>query len=132
MPRFWNKLFGDRGERAAVNFLKQQGFRIVERNYSTPLGEIDIVAVDGTTIVFVEVKTRSSLIAGRPEEAVTNEKQKKLTQMALAYLKKHKLLEHPARFDVVAIVWPDEAREPQEIRHLRNAFAAVGKWQFFS
>jgi putative endonuclease len=132
MPRFWNKLFGDRGERAAVNFLKQQGFRIVERNYSTPLGEIDIVAVDGTTIVFVEVKTRSSLIAGRPEEAVTNEKQKKLTQMALAYLKKHKLLEHPARFDVVAIVWPDEAREPQEIRHLRNAFEAVGKWQFFS
>lgn len=132
MRRFWNKLFGDRGEQAAAKFLKRQGFRIVQRNYSTPWGEIDIVAVDGTTIVFVEVKTRSSLIAGRPEEAVTFDKQKKLTQMALAYLKKHKLLEHPARFDVVAIVWPDDAREPQEIRHLRNAFEPVGKWQMFS
>lgn len=132
MRRFWNKLFGDRGEQAAAKFLKRQGFRIVQRNYSTPWGEIDIVAVDGTTIVFVEVKTRSSLVAGRPEEAVTSDKQKTLTRMALAYLKKHKLLEHSARFDVVAIVWPDDAREPQEIRHFRNAFEPVGKWQMFS
>lgn len=132
MRGLWNKLFGDRGERAAVKFLKRQGFRIVQRNYSTPWGEIDIIALDGTTIVFVEVKTRSSLVAGRPEEAVTIEKQKKLTNMALAYLKKHKLLEHSARFDVVAIVWPENSREPQEIRHLRNAFEPVGKWQMFS
>lgn len=131
MRGLWNKLFGSRGERTAATFLKRQGFRIVERNYSTPWGEIDLVALDGTTIVFVEVKTRSSLVAGRPEEAVTLDKQKKLTQMALAYLKKHQLLEHSARFDVVAIVWPKNAREP-EIRHLRNAFEPVGKWQFFS
>ena len=132
MPGLWNKLFGDRGERAAAKFLKRQGFRIVQRNYSTPLGEIDIVALDGKTIVFVEVKTRSSLVAGRPEEAVTLDKQRKLTNMALAYLKKHKLLEHSARFDVVAIVWPDDARQPAEIRHLRNAFEPTGKWQMFS
>ncbi|MBM3968262.1 MAG: YraN family protein [Planctomycetes bacterium] len=132
MPGLWNKLFGNRGERAAARFLRRQGLRIVERNYSTPLGEIDIVALDGTTIVFVEVKTRSSLVAGRPEEAVTPDKQKKLTKMALVYLKKHKLLEHSARFDVVAIVWSDGAREPDEIRHLRNAFEPTGKWQMFS
>lgn len=131
MRGLWNKLFGDRGERAAAKFLKRQGFRIVQRNYSTPWGEIDIVAVDGTTIVFVEVKTRSTVVAGRPEEAVTFDKQKKLTQMALAYLKKHRLLEHPARFDVVAVLWPEDAHEP-EIRHIRNAFETVGKWQMFS
>ena len=51
--------------------------------------------------------------------------------MALAYLKKHKLLEHSARFDVIAIVWPEDAREP-DIRHLRNAFEPTGKWQMFS
>lgn len=131
MRSFWNKLFGDRGERAAVKFLKRQGFRIVKRNYATPWGEIDIIALDGTTIVFVEVKTRSSLIAGRPEEAVTLDKQKTLTRMALAYLKKYRLLEHSARFDVIAVLWPDESHAP-EIRHLRNAFEPTGKWQFFA
>lgn len=131
MRSFWNKLFGDRGERAAVKYLKRQGFRIVQRNYATPWGEIDIIALDGTTIVFVEVKTRSSLIAGRPEEAVTLDKQKTLTRMALAYLKKHRLLEHSARFDVIAVLWPDESHVP-EIRHLRNAFEPTGKWQFFA
>ena len=131
MRGLWNKLFGDRGERAAANYLKRQGYRIVSRNYSTPWGEIDIVALDGTTIVFVEVKTRQSIAAGHPFEAVTHEKQSKLTRMALVYLKKYKLLEHPARFDVVSIVWPEASRQP-EITHFRNAFEAVGKWQFFS
>ena len=131
MRGLWNKLFGDRGERAAVKYLKRQGFRIVSRNYATPWGEIDIVALDGDTIVFVEVKTRQSIAAGHPFEAVTHEKQSKLTRMALVYLKKYKLLEHPARFDVVSIIWPEESRHP-EITHFRNAFEAVGKWQFFS
>ncbi len=131
MPRFWNKLFGDRGERAAAKYLKRQGFRIVSRNYATPWGEIDIVALDGATIVFVEVKTRQSIAAGHPFEAVNREKQSKLTRMALVYLKKYKLLEHPARFDVVSIIWPEGSRHP-EITHFQNAFEAVGKWQFFS
>ena len=131
MPSFWNKLFGDRGERTAVKFLKRQGLRIVERNYRTPWGEIDIIAIDDRTVVFVEVKTRKSDQFGRPEEAVTLEKQKTLTRMALSYLKKYKLLECPARFDVVAIIWPDD-NSPPEIRHLRNAFEPVGKWQMFS
>ena len=130
MRGLWNKLFGDRGERAAAKYLKRQGFRIVSRNYATPWGEIDIVALDGATIVFVEVKTRQSIAAGHPFEAVNHEKQSKLTRMALVYLKKYKLLEHPARFDVVSIIWPEGSRNP-EITHFRNAFEAVGKWQFF-
>ncbi len=131
MPGLWNKLFGDRGERAAVKYLKRLGFRIVARQYSTAWGEIDIVAIDGQTIVFVEVKTRKSIVAGHPFEAVNREKQSKLTRMALAYLKRYKLLEHSARFDVVSIIWPDESRTA-EITHFRNAFEPVGKWQFFS
>ena len=131
MPGLWNKLFGDRGERAAVKYLKRLGFRIVARQYSTPWGEIDIVAIDGQTIVFVEVKTRKSIVAGHPFEAVNREKQSKLTRMALAYLKRYKLLEHSARFDVVSIIWPDESRTA-EITYFRNAFEPVGKWQFFS
>lgn len=131
MSGLWNKLFGDRGEREAVKHLKRLGFRIVARQYSTPWGEIDIVAIEGQTIVFVEVKTRKSIIAGHPFEAVNHEKQSKLTRMALAYLKRYKLLEHSARFDVVSIIWPDESRTA-EITHFRNAFEPVGKWQFFS
>ena len=131
MRGLWNKLFGDRGERAAVKYLQRQGFQIIARQYSTPWGEIDIVAIEGQTIVFVEVKTRKTINAGHPFEAVTHEKQSKLTRMALAYLKRYKLLEHSARFDVVSIVWPDENKSA-EITHFRNAFEPVGKWQFFS
>ena len=131
MRGLWNKLFGDRGERAAVKYLQRQGFQIIARQYSTPWGEIDIVAIEGQTIVFVEVKTRKTINAGHPFEAVTHEKQSKLTRMALAYLKRYKLLEHSARFDVMSIVWPDENKSA-EITHFRNAFEPVGKWQFFS
>ena len=131
MRRIWNKLFGDRGERAAVKSLKRLGFRVVAQKYSTPWGELDIVAIDGQVVVFVEVKTRKTIVAGHPFEAVTREKQSKLTRMALAYLKRHNLLEYSARFDVISILWPDESRTP-EITHIRNAFEPVGKWQFFS
>ncbi|MCX7422774.1 MAG: YraN family protein [Planctomycetia bacterium] len=131
MRGIWNKLFGDRGERAAVKYLKTLGFRIVAQQYSTPWGEIDIVAIDEQTVVFVEVKTRKSIVAGHPFEAVNQEKQSKLTRMALAYLKRYKLLEYSARFDVVSIIWPEESRTP-EITHISNAFEPVGKWQFFS
>ncbi|HSG69457.1 MAG TPA: YraN family protein, partial [Planctomycetaceae bacterium] len=70
MPRWWNRLFGDRGERLAVRHLKKSGLKIVARNYRNRFGEIDIIALDGQTIVFVEVKTRKSNAAGSPLEAV--------------------------------------------------------------
>jgi putative endonuclease len=129
--RFPEKSLGDRGEGAAAKFLKRQGFHILARGLDSPLGELDIVAVDGRTVVFVEVKTRRSDDAGRPSEAIDQRKEQRMTQAALAYLKSNRLLNYSARFDVVAIAWPDDARKPT-IEHFKNAFSPVGAGQFFS
>jgi putative endonuclease len=122
---------GQRGERAAARYLKQQGYTIVARSDRGRLGELDLVAVDGRTVVFVEVKTRRSHDAGHPADAVDRDKQRRLTRLALTFLKRHALLEQAARFDVVAITWPDDATPPQ-IEHLINAFEPVGRGQWFS
>jgi putative endonuclease len=122
---------GQRGERAAARYLRRQGYKIVGRGERDHFGELDLVAVEGRTIVFVEVKTRTSHEAGHPAEAVGPEKQKRLTRLALAYLKRHDLLENAARFDVLAITWPDGAKRPT-IEHIKNAFEAVGRGQMFS
>ena len=124
---FWNRLLGDRGERAAARFLRRRGLRVLPRGYRTRLGEIDLIARDGDTLVFVEVKARRQ---GVPAEAVTPEKQRRITLAALHFLRKYGLLEVRSRFDIVAIVWPDERGEPQ-IEHIPNAFEAVGRGQMF-
>lgn len=118
------RLLGNRGENAAVKFLRGLGYRILARNCRNHWGEIDIIARDGDWIVFVEVKTRSSHAAGHPSEAVTRHKQLQLTRLALAWLKRHRLLNHRARFDVVAITWPEEKLPPQ-IEHYIHAFPAA-------
>ena len=125
------KSLGRRGEDAAAKYLKRRGMRIIERGYDSPLGEIDIIAVDDRTVVFVEVKTRTSVNAGHGSEAIDATKQRRMTQAALGYLKSKQLLQNAARFDVVAVTWPSGAREPV-IEHYRNAFASVGSGQFFS
>jgi putative endonuclease len=124
---FWNRWLGDRGERAAARYLRRKGLRIITRGYRTRLGEIDLIARDGETLVFVEVKSRRQ---GVPAEAVTPEKQRRITLAALHFLRKHGLLDVRSRFDIVAIVWPDERGEPQ-IEHIPNAFEAVGRGQMF-
>ena len=129
--RFPKKSLGDRGEDAAAKFLKRQGFHILARSLDSPLGELDIVAVDGRTVVFVEVKTRRSDDAGRPSEAIDQRKEQRMTRAALAYLKSNRLLDYSARFDVVAITWPENVRQPT-IEHFKNAFSPVGTGQFFS
>lgn len=118
------KLFGDRGERAAVRYLRSQGYRIIARQARNRLGELDIVAEDGDWLVFVEVKTRQSDVRGRPMEAVTLEKQRQLTRAALAWLKARGWLGRRCRFDVIAITWA-EGGAPQ-IEHFAHAFEAVG------
>lgn len=123
----WSRLLGPAGEREAARFLKRQGLKVLCRGYRTDHGEIDLVALQGEVIVFVEVKTRRR---GEPAEAVTPEKQRRLTLAALHFLKKHHLLDHPCRFDVVAIVWPED-RNPPQIEHICNAFEAVGQGQMF-
>jgi putative endonuclease len=122
-----NRLLGERGERAAARHLKRQGMRVLLRRYRTKQGEIDLIARDGNTLVFVEVKARRQ---GVPAEAVTPEKERRLTITALQFMRRHRLLEERSRFDVVAIVWPDD-RSPPRIEHFRNAFEAVGRGQMF-
>ncbi len=122
---------GPLGEREAERFLLRQGMIILFRGYQDRVGEVDLIAVDRRSIVFVEVKTRSSDIAGEPEDAVDEGKQTKLTKTAIGFLKWHRLTEYPARFDVVAIRWPETSDTPQ-IKHYVNAFEPVGEFQFFS
>jgi putative endonuclease len=129
--RFAPKSLGERGEAHAARYLRQRGYHIVGRQVDMGAGELDIVAVDGRTVVFVEVKTRTSDAAGAPTDAIDDLRQHRLTRAALAYLKSRGLLEHAARFDVVAVTWPTDARTPT-IDHICDAFPAVGKGQFFN
>ena len=122
---------GPLGEREAERYLLRKGMIILFRSYQDRVGEVDLIAVDQRTVVFVEVKTRSSDIAGDPEDAVDKGKQTKLTKTAIGFLKWHRLTDCAARFDVVAIRWPDTSAPPQ-IKHYKNAFEPVGEFQFFS
>jgi putative endonuclease len=111
--------------------LKKQGFRIVACNYSCPVGELDLVAVDGSCIVFVEVRSTEKPDLERPTASVDRDKQRRLTQVALHFLQRHRLLGRAARFDVVIVSWPDGRREPR-IVHYPGAFESIGQFQMFS
>jgi len=124
---FPQRPLGQRGERAAARFLKRRGYKIIARGDRPPGGELDLIAVDrDRTLVFVEVKTRESAEAGHPSEAVDPAKQRRLTRLAVAFMKRHGLLQHPARFDVIAVTWPPSQRRPL-IEHFPNAFEASGE-----
>ena len=112
------KLLGREGEDLAARFLTKQGYRLLERNYRTRSGEIDLIALHDGAVVFVEVKTRTSDAFGAPELAVNPRKQERMVKAALAYIKYNKLHQVPCRFDVVAITTAAE----QEVEHIRNAF----------
>jgi putative endonuclease len=114
------KELGRRGEEAAGAYLERIGFGILETNWRTKAGEVDIVARDGETLVLVEVKTRRSFKAGTPEESVSPTKQRRLGRLAAAYLQK--LGDEPGgvRFDVVTIYVLGEDRAL--LRHHRAAF----------
>ncbi len=112
------KMLGKAGEDRAARFLAKQGYKILERNYRVPSGEIDLIALHQGEVVFVEVKTRTSDAFGAPELAVTPRKQRQMVKAALGYIKYKKLHQVPCRFDVVAI---NEASE-KEIELIQNAF----------
>ena len=128
---FPKKTLGQRGEAAAARYLRHRGYKILARGDRFAPGELDLVALDRDTIVFVEVKTRQSDEMGHPAEAVNDQKQRRLTKLAVTFLKRHGLLERPARFDVIAITWPAAQRSPT-IEHIASAFDAVGKWELYS
>lgn len=115
------KSLGERGEEAAVKLLRRKGFRILHRGYREGPGELDIVAADRETVVFVEVKTRRSTHRGLPVEAVDEHKQRQIVHLAQRYRKRHHLLDHPVRFDIVAILWPDDSKPPV-VEHFEQAF----------
>jgi len=119
-----NKTLGNYGESLARQYLKGLGYRILEENFRNKLGEIDLIAQDGKTICFVEVKTRQSTDQGQPYEAINSWKIRKLTQMATFYLK-HKFhsIEISARFDVISIVKNKEGNT--NLQHIKNAFDAA-------
>jgi len=128
---WWRRWFGTRSERAASQFLQRLGYRIVARNYSCPLGELDLVALDHGSLVFVEVRSTGGEDPARPAVSVDYNKQKRLTNLAVYFLQAKRLLDRPARFDVLAVSWPANREEP-EIVHYQNAFEAVGRGQMFS
>ena len=121
---------GDRGEIFAAKYLESQGFRILESQHRGHFGEVDLIAIDGDTVVFVEVKTRASNAAGDPTEAVDRTKQRKITRSALAYLKQKSWLERRCRFDVVAIIWNGGDGQPA-LKHYRSAFEATDSGQMY-
>ncbi|MGI9455360.1 MAG: YraN family protein [Aeoliella sp.] len=121
---------GLRGERYAARWLRKLGYKIVAGGAGSNYGEIDLVAVDHETVVFVEVKTRQSHAMGHPAAAVDLAKQRHIVRTALAFLKEHHLLEYRARFDVVALTWPKGARRPR-VEHIPNAFEPEDRGQFF-
>lgn len=112
------KALGSEGEDFAVRFLRGKGYSILEKNFKTSIGEIDIIARNGDALVFIEVKTRTNDSFGYPFEAVTERKRHKLRNLALLYLKK-KGREFPVRFDVISVYRNDGKTE---IEHIEDAF----------
>jgi len=112
---------GAAGEWLAARFLFRHGYRLLEQNFRCPGGEIDLIAEDRGTVVFVEVKTRRSLAAGAPEEAVDRRKRRRLRHAAYYYLEAWRRWPPPYRFDVIGIEL-DEAEHVKDIRHTPSAF----------
>ena len=111
--------FGEKSENLAVWYLKKNGYKILEQNYRNRMGEIDIIAKEKKTLVFVEVKSRRSIRYGSPKLAVTPKKQRKISMVALYYLKTTQQTDAKARFDVVAIT---SNRDEPQIEIVKNAF----------
>lgn len=118
------RAIGAKGEELAARFLEDKGFEIVERNYRARRGEIDLIARDGETLVFVEVKLDRTGRFGQPEGWVDGKKQRQIAKTALRYLQENRLVDAGCRFDVVAI---SIGRAKTNISHIPDAFW-VGDW----
>jgi len=110
---------GNAGEDVAARFLEANGLRIVDRNWTTKFGELDIVCRDKDVVVFVEVKSAGKSSDFLPEDRVNREKQRRIKRLAKAYLRRRRW-DLPIRFDIVTVVWQGE--EPH-VKHITNAFS---------
>lgn len=115
------KQLGLKGEETACQYLKNNGYRILSRNYSCSIGEIDIVAQEGEYLVFVEVRSKSSAGFGLAQESITSRKQFRLRQLAWYYLKSEGRTGSDCRFDVIAIEFDGEGKV-KRLDHIENAF----------
>lgn len=120
--RGMNSSLGEKGERYAARWLKRRGYRIIERNYTVGDDEADVIAIapDGKTVVIVEVKTRADSDIP-PEEQVGPTKRYCLSRLAARLARQHRFADRPFRFDVIAIVWPEDVEKP-DVRHYEGAF----------
>ena len=112
-------VLGAEGERAAEQFLRRQRYAILARNYRCRSGEVDLIALDHSTVVFIEVKTRTQPGCGTPLEAVDRRKQRQIQRAAQQYLIQNRLHERDARFDVVGVWWEDGRLQCELVK---NAF----------
>ena len=119
------KALGDYGEAAAQVYLENMGYVLLEKNYRCKFGEIDIIAVDGDSVVFIEVKTRRTEKFGRPGYSVNFAKQRKIIKSALWFITQKRLTDYMSRFDVVEIVI-DDNRIIRKIELTKNAFEYSG------
>jgi putative endonuclease len=126
VPTDTRRAIGVKGEDEAARFLARCGYAILDKNVRTRAGEIDLVAKEGKTLVFVEVKTRKELEGDPPQAGVRTRKQNRLGKLAHGYLKAKRMRETPCRFDVVAVIVNDEGGV-KAIRHIPNAFS-VAPW----
>jgi len=110
---------GRYGEDLAYKRIKRLGYRKIIRNYRCPLGEVDLIANDGDTLVFIEIKTRRGKPTGYAKEAVNARKQRQLSKVALSYMKSNNCSDAKARFDVIAISIKEDK---PEIEVVKNAF----------
>jgi putative endonuclease len=114
---------GKAGEAAAKSYLEQQGYQITEINYRCSFGEIDIIARDKDTLVFVEVRTKTSLSFGCPEESITAEKARRLKRLASSYLQSHRHFEMPSRIDLVAVILDRDNHAVLNLRQIKGILA---------
>jgi len=119
--RATNTALGSAAERAVAEFLRERGYHVLERNFRCRGGEIDLIALDGATLVFVEVKVRRTLARGAPIEAVTPQKQARVRKAAQSYLAFCGRLFQRIRFDVISVM---QTRKTRDITHLKSAFSS--------
>ncbi|MDY3556633.1 YraN family protein [Gemmata sp. JC717] len=133
--RWWKRWFGRRSERAAAKYLRGLRYRLLAANVNDRDGELDLLAIDGETLVIVEVRSTSSARPDAIEQTAASvdlRKQRKITEATSRFLGRRRLLGQIAvRYDVLVIAWPEHAREPA-VRHIRHAFESTGRFQFFT
>lgn len=123
MSKVDNRRKGFAGEEKAADYLRDLGYKILEQNWCSAMGEVDIIALDREALVFVEVKSRQDIGYGLPQQAVNGFKQRHIIKAALGYLKSRGIVDKDVRFDVVSI-------SGEDIELIENAFQSDGRYRY--